>query len=244
MSEEQEAVTPVNDRFPQRTAGEVKLPSGMTYWMQTLNSRQRELAQEEATWAARRKLRRFREGGEDHEELRDQFKKLEARKQCEYLAGQQGMAGVYAFKAWEAHPDPPKPDADTSEGLEEFEKRALKWEETCQKNNVKRGKLIDKLYDQEVERASNMTPKVRLDACIEAWLEGEFQKYTDESRTLWTIRFAVRQLDDHRAFVYSDEDVTGKLLDLDDEDLQEYVRRYRELDSVSQRDVPTLPAES
>lgn len=223
--------------FPARTAGEITLSDGTTVWVKTLNMLQREEVESEANWYAQSRCRRFRKGADRHEDLRAEFAELGAGPQAEYLASHELIMGQFQTEAEEKHPEPPKPErGDLTE--EQFMTACEKWEQDCKKAAEKRKKYEESRYETERKAAEALSPKVRLERCLISALQRRFMEFYLTRLTLETLYRAVRQGEDHSQQYYA---TVQAVEDADDEERDQLVKFYRELDRVPAKDLPTSP---
>lgn len=227
-------------QFPRRTAGELTLPNGEVVWVQTLGALQRDEVLSDAGQYAQMKCSDIRLGGAMRTAVIAEFKEQPVEDLATYLAAHEYRQGRIRDKVEEKYPDLPDPvRKEESEDkwltvMAEHEKKQKKLEES-------RKAYEDKLFEEARQTAIALTPKVRLERCVAAYVGIKYAEVFHRQFLTQQIFHVVRTQEDHRMrYFQSVADVS----DLDEATLSVIVDFINNLDSVTGREIPTSPAGS
>ena len=219
----------------QRPAHEVELPNNVTVWVQTLNSFHRDEAQREAALYAAREIYRFKRDSELYAVFLNNFSEQSPEEQADYLANHEYDSGRIMVSAMAKYPIPVRPEQGKMSD-EEWIKTVEKFDKELETVGAKRQKYILSQIEEKRKAALALTPQVRLDRCMKAYIEVVYNNAINTRITNEMLLRAVRFNDDRGRRYYKSIEAVE---DLDDEIRATLIQKYQECDSVTSEQVPT-----
>jgi hypothetical protein len=222
--------------FPARTAGEYDIPGLGQVWIQTLSDVLREKVWNEANRYAGRECLSLRKGQLDYTVALAEWKERTPEEQSTYLV--RSKVPDLMREAFAHSPVPPEPErGDLSE--DEYTAAVAKWEAEHKKAAAKREKFYSRRFEEEVNKSVALSAATRLQRCMEAYFQDEFGKAFGNRWEEATIRYAVRQAENHNLYMFAD---IQEVVDLPSVTRTALLEAYAALDTVQSEEVPTSPA--
>jgi hypothetical protein len=235
-TEAQGSHNPQNAAFPARTAAEYTFPTLGTVWVQTLSDVLRDKVWNEANRYAGRECLSLRKGQPDYTVALAEWKEQTPEAQAAFLAKEK--VPELMRESFAHAPNPVEPErGDLSE--DEYTAAYGKWEAECVAAGLRREKFYKRRFEQEVNKGVALSAATRVARCMDAYFREEFGKAFGTRWEEATIRYAVRQAENHNLFVFGD---IQEVVDLSAAARTAILEAYAGLDTVTTEEVPTSPA--
>lgn len=223
-------------KIPQRSAGEITLPNGVTVWVKTLNQSQKDEVHEKASNYARVMTKPFRKGGEYHRDLWAEYREMEPEEQAEYLAYRKLAAGEITQEIQRKFEYPNPPEKAENEDDIRFMERKDRWEADCEAIDKKREEELERRVEAEKEAFLKLASRVRVQKCVDAFILQKYIQYYVKRAEFETLLLATRHPEDHSDFYFRN---VQEVIDLDDSVMNALSAYYDSLDSVKPEEIPT-----
>jgi hypothetical protein len=223
--------------LPTRTWDECLLPDGTQVYLSVLNTLHKEEADRKARRHAQAECRSLLKGGSDYAAVVAEIKAFSPEEQATYIAGQEYWSIREKVEAELPLPIEPEQGEKTPEA---FAKAYAGWEADCRKIEERRRKRERELFEQERQKALDLTPAERRVRCHSVYFVKEFVNVYATRMELETLYRAVRLADARtQRYFGSVEEVAYA----DDAVRERLWERYQSLD-VSPAAIPTSAANS
>lgn len=236
------------EEFPSRTADTLEINAEnsrsadshkigkTTVWVQTLNSTHRDKADTEAQWTAGIAARRYRKGTDGYNSIVDDFEAMEPAMLTDFLVTAEESSGRLTFKVDDKYPNTPRPERGVDTTDSQWVEEVARYDDSIVKLGETRLAYFNKLSEEHRKKIESWTKPTRVKRAAEIVLDSRYTKAYSDALTFEILLRAVRKDDDHSQRYFRDVSV---IEDLDDDIFDALTAKYRELDSVRPREIPT-----